>query len=96
MRVVLTKEAISDLFEIGEYIRSDNPERAFSFTNELLKQCHSLQKLPLAFPLVYRYANLNIRKKPYKNYLIFYRVQESDIEIIHIIHGARDYDDLLT
>jgi toxin ParE1/3/4 len=31
----------------------------------------------------------------YRDYLIFYRVHEELIEIIHILQGAQDYETLL-
>jgi plasmid stabilization system protein ParE len=32
---------------------------------------------------------------PFGSYLIFYRVGTETIEVVHILHGARDYDPLL-
>ena len=31
----------------------------------------------------------------YRDYLIFYRVREELIEVIRILHGARDYETIL-
>jgi toxin ParE1/3/4 len=51
--------------------------------------------MPLAYPLVPRYESGGIRRRPVGDYLISYRLQDSRIEIVHILHGARDYEALL-
>ncbi|MTJ28487.1 type II toxin-antitoxin system RelE/ParE family toxin [Aphanizomenon sp. UHCC 0183] len=33
--------------------------------------------------------------KNFKDYLIFYKVQEEQVEILRVLHGARDLEDLL-
>lgn len=96
MKVVLTAEALSDLERIGDYIAQDNPLRARSFVAELLGKARGLADLPEGFPLVPRFAHLGIRPRLYGNYLIFYRVDAQQITVIHILHGARDYEVLLS
>ena len=36
-----------------------------------------------------------IRRKVYGNYLIFYWVVSDAVEILHVLHGARDYAQIL-
>jgi len=96
MRVVITDAARADLIEIGEFIRPHNPKRAESFVDELLDRCEALADMPRAFPLVPRYEHYGIRRYVYRDYLIFYRVLENLVEVIHILHGARDYEALLS
>ncbi|MBF0321788.1 MAG: type II toxin-antitoxin system RelE/ParE family toxin [Magnetococcales bacterium] len=95
MRVVITNAAKADLVEIGEFIRPHNPTRAATFVDELLDRCAALADKPRAYALVPRYERHGIRRYAYRDYLIFYRIAEDLVEIIHIIHGARDYDSLL-
>jgi plasmid stabilization system protein ParE len=45
--------------------------------------------------LVPRYEHHGIRRRPFGSYLIFYRVGTEAIEVVHILHGARDYEPLL-
>jgi toxin ParE1/3/4 len=47
------------------------------------------------YPLVPRHGHLGIRRRPFGNYLIFYRVGANAIEVVHVLHGARDYERLL-
>ena len=35
------------------------------------------------------------RIKDFKDYLIFYRIQDNNVEILRVFHGARDLADIL-
>lgn len=39
--------------------------------------------------------NRGVRRRPHGNYLIFYRVTPESVEVLHILHGARDYEAVL-
>jgi len=51
--------------------------------------------MPKGFPLVPRYEHLGIRRRVHGNYAIFYRVESKQMMVIHILHGARDYEAIL-
>jgi toxin ParE1/3/4 len=95
MRVVITAAAKADLLAIRRYIEADNPNRAVSFVEELLDRCLALADTPRAYPLVPRYEHFGIRRCVHGNYLIFYRLQPEQIEVIHILQVARDIEALL-
>ncbi len=95
MRVVVSAEAEADLDEIASYIAEQNVATAVNFAHELRQTCEALADAPRGYPLVPRYEHLGIRRRPFGNYLIFYRVGPAAIEIVHILHGARDYEPLL-
>jgi len=48
-----------------------------------------------AFPLLQRHEETGIRRRVVGNYLIFYYVLKDCVEVIHILHGARDYEAIL-
>jgi addiction module RelE/StbE family toxin len=95
MRVVITAAAKADLLAIRRYIEADNPTRAVSFVEELLNRCLALADTPRAYPLVPRYERFGIRRCVHGNYLIFYRLRPEQIEVIHVLQGARDIEVLL-
>ena len=95
MKVVVTDSAKLDLVGIGDYIRPHNPDRAASFVEELLDHCQALSELPSRHPLVPRYEHHGIRRCVHADYLIFYRVGTKRVEVVHILHGAQDYEPLL-
>jgi plasmid stabilization system protein ParE len=95
MRVVITAAAKADLLAIRRIIGADNPNRAVSFVEELLDRCLALADTPRAYPLVPRYERFGIRRFVHGDDLIFYRLQPEQIEIIHVLQGARDIEVLL-
>jgi toxin ParE1/3/4 len=95
MKVIVTEEAEADLEAIGDYIAADNPRRAISFVAELRSRCHGLGDMPEAFPVVPRYERQGIRRRVHGNYLIFYRIEPSQVVILHVLNAAMDYDRVL-
>lgn len=95
MIVFITAEAEADLERIGDHIAKDNPQRAISFIHELVDRCERLAETPRGFALIPRYEHTGVRRRPYGNYLIFYRVSEDRIEILHILNGAQDFENIL-
>jgi plasmid stabilization system protein ParE len=96
MIVVITDEAEANLEALGDWIAADNPLRAITFVQTLRQTCLALADMPLAFPLVPRYASDGVRWRPYRDYLIFYRVTEEAVEILHVLHAAQDYERILS
>lgn len=95
MIVAFTEEAEADLERIGDHIAEDNPDRAVSFVGELVACCQRLADAPRGYPLVPRYRLNGVRRRPYGRYLIFYRVGAERIDILHVLHGAQDYETIL-
>ena len=95
MKVVLTREARDDLEQIGDHIAEKSPTRARSFVRELLGAARGIGHTPRAFQQVERYARFGVRRRVHGAYLIFYRIDGDDVSILHILHGARDYEALL-
>lgn len=95
MKVVFSTQARTGLRDIALFIARDSADHAVAFVRELRQQAEELGNMPRAFPLVPRYAHLGLRRRPFRDYLIFYRIEHDRIAIIHILHGARDYETLL-
>jgi len=95
VKVVVTDAALADLLQIGHAIGADNPARAETFVADLHDRCMRLADTPRAFPLLPRWEDRGIRRRPFGDYLIFYRVSGQAVEILHVLHGARDYEKIL-
>lgn len=95
MTVRYTSEARADLIEIGAWIAEDSPRRSETFVQELMAACNALSEMPRRFQLVPGHKESGIRRRPYGNYLIFYWIHEDTVEILHILHGARDYEKIV-
>lgn len=92
MKVVITEPAEDDIREIGDYIRQDSPAAALRLVDGLLKACTELALHPNRYPPA---SGLDLRRRPHGSYLIFYRVG-SIIEVVRILHAARDWTHLLS
>lgn len=95
MNVRLTGSAETELEAIVDYIAATNPERAMRLLSELRAACEGLSDMPERFQLVPRYEEARIRRRVHGDYLIFYRVAPEAVDILHILHGAMDYERLL-
>ncbi|MGX1101518.1 type II toxin-antitoxin system RelE/ParE family toxin [Amorphus sp. MBR-141] len=95
MKVVITQAAWDNMLHIGAWIKSDNPARADTFVAELHAQCEALGHAPKGYPLVPGWEHLGIRRRPFGDYLIFYRIAHERIEVLHVVHGARAYERIL-
>lgn len=95
MKVVLSAAAKADLIEIGDYIAAGSCQRARTFVDELVACCRQLATMPRAFPLVMPEKAAGVRRRPYRDCVIFYRIEGETVQVLHVLHGARDQDWLL-
>ena len=95
MRLSFTESALSDLDEIAEYIAQDHPNSAASFVKELLAVCERLTLAPMGYIAIGNANGRVIRMRPHKRYLIFYTVTDETVEVVHVLHGSRDYARIL-
>jgi toxin ParE1/3/4 len=95
MVVIVTGPAEAELEHIADHIAARNPVRALTFVRELRDKCEALADAPRAYPLVPRYEHFGIRRRPHGDYLIFYRIGVDAIHIVHILHGAQNYEPIL-
>jgi plasmid stabilization system protein ParE len=95
MKVDITSAAEADLEAIADYIARDNPVRALSFVRELYERCLIIAEMPEAWPIVPRYEHHGIRRRVHGRYLIFYRLNNDRITILHVLNGAMDVEALL-
>jgi toxin ParE1/3/4 len=95
MKVDITSAAEADLEGIADYIARDNPVRAVSFVRELYERCLDIADMPAAWPIVPRYEHHRIHRRVNGRYLIFYRVGDDRITILHVLNGAMDVEAIL-
>jgi plasmid stabilization system protein ParE len=89
-QVSLTPQAERDLERIGQYIARDSVQAARTFFGQLMLEAKSLKRSPRRGFTVRRQPE--IRKLVFKNYLIFYKIFETEgrVEILRFWHSARD------
>ena len=90
MNIVWTEPAVDSLQAIHDYIARDNAFYAGLFTQRLIEIAESLQDLPERGRLVPEAGNADMRELLFQHYRIIYRLRAEIIEILAIVHGARD------
>jgi len=94
-RVKITPEAHFDLETIAEIIARDNLERALSFTYELEEACYELADHPERFALLKGHETEKVRRRVFGNYLIIYRMNETDVDVLRIVNSVMDLNEVL-
>ena len=88
--VRISAEAEADLDAIWLYIANDSPINADRFLERLVTTLTTtLSTLPLAGRTREEFE-AGLRSFPVESYIAFYRVRNNTVEIVRIIHGARD------
>lgn len=99
-RISIRPAASVDLDQHVAYLNQNNPEAAMRFFDAARQTFAALARMP-GIGRTYRTGEdetQDIRRwavKGFKNYLIFYRSDDTEIEIIRILHAAQDLDRLL-
>jgi toxin ParE1/3/4 len=92
-RVQFTIQAGRDLEEIEAFISMDNPDAAARLLLSIREKCALLSQQPQLGKSRFELWK-ELRGFPVGNYLIFYRPSAEGIEVIRILHGARDIPEL--
>ena len=90
----LKPEAEADIANIALYIAAENPSAARRWLDNIELRCRNLGETPglgVARPDV----RPDLRMFPVGNYVILYRPIEAGVEIVRVLHGARQWQDLL-
>ena len=92
--VDITAVAESDVDEIWEYLAQDDPDAATAFVLRLEEQINTLERFPERCPLVRENELLGTayRHLVYGNYRTIFKIIESRVIIMRVLHGARLLD----
>ncbi len=91
----VTRAAEADLLEIWTYLFEKSPEAADRIVDEITDKYDLLCQFP---SMGRRRAELgaHYRSFPVGNYVIFYRVMDTRLEISRVLHGARDLNSIFS
>ena len=98
-RIRIRPQAERDLDDLVAYIARDNRDAAFRFLDAARRTFEQLAATP-DLGILWNFAHPSLadvrawRIGRFRNYLIFYRALEDAIEVIRILHGARDIESL--
>ena len=90
MTLVWTEPAVAALAAIRDFIGRDNPFYAGVFAERLILAAESLHELPERGRVVPELSRGDVRELLFQRYRIIYRLRPDGVEILIIVHGARD------
>lgn len=92
-KIVRTPAAVRDLAAIADYIAAGNLTAALDFYDEIDRLLTMIAQYPEVGEAVH-HLSPGLRRFTLGNYLLFYRPVDDEIELIRVLHGGRDIDQL--
>ncbi|NVM66288.1 addiction module RelE/StbE family toxin [Mucilaginibacter sp. SG538B] len=93
VNIVITESAYDDLLDIETYISQDSELIARNFINKIFDKIDQLYKYPTSGKFVPEIADRSIRELLLNKYRIIYQiVDDKNINVLRIVHGARLLD----
>jgi toxin ParE1/3/4 len=98
-KITKTPQAKEDLLELADYLARHNVDAALRFLDAAEAAFELLVGMPEIGTLCRfkapQAAGLRVWSiKDFENYLVFYRPTDTGIDVIRVIHGARDIEAL--
>ena len=91
-----SKIAKDDLFNIFDIIYQDKPSVAIEYIFKLEEYIELLESNPkMGIECKYKNINKDCRILIYENYLIFYKINNNDINIMRILNSRINYTKLI-
>jgi toxin ParE1/3/4 len=97
--VFRSPQARADLLEISAFIAGDSAASSSRFFDAAERCFRQLSRFPelgtvAEFSSFHLHGLRRWRIKGFENYLVFYRPVEDGVEIVRVLHGARDVETL--
>jgi toxin ParE1/3/4 len=89
LSVVRTDQAETDLAEILDYAEERSPQAAERLARAIDDTCTLLSQLPL-MGRTREELSPGLRSVVIEQYVLFYRATATAVEVVRILHGARD------
>lgn len=90
-----SQTAWDDVDQIVEFIAQDSPTYAVAFIRQARDLARSLKHYPNRGRMVPEISVAAIRELPLGSHRMIYRVSEDTVDVLGIVHGARDLTALL-
>lgn len=89
--VIWTVSAFKDLQNIVAFISDDSSVYAMSFYEDVMDKAQTLKEFPHRGRIVPEVDDPNMRELFIHRYRLIYQINNENIIITTLIHGARDY-----
>ncbi|MEK7274588.1 MAG: type II toxin-antitoxin system RelE/ParE family toxin [Candidatus Desantisbacteria bacterium] len=91
-KVIWSPSALRDVDSIAEFIARDSVDRSALFITRLFEATDRLQRFPLSGRVIPEINNQACREIIYGAYRVMYRLEEGDVWITGVMHGARNWN----
>ena len=95
----LLPEAAEDLKNIADYIAGTlcAPQAAADFVEELAEKLETVCAFPESCPIIANeyVKDKSLRKLIVRNYIAFYKATESEVIVVRVLYGLRNFKDIL-
>lgn len=93
MRLIISPTAVQDLKRLSDYFLAHNVEFGEQLFQEFNRKCQNLTKFP---KMGRAYPNIapSLRGVPLDGYIIFYRATETELEIVRVVSGRQNLEDV--
>ncbi|MFI5381875.1 MAG: type II toxin-antitoxin system RelE/ParE family toxin [Tepidisphaerales bacterium] len=89
-RILWTEIAYEDLHEAYRYIARDSVNYAAAFSERVLQTVSTLDAFPFGGRMVPEFGDTTVRETYVGRHRLIYKVTENAIQVLALIHGARD------
>lgn len=90
-RILRRPRAAADIAEVWDYIAEDSPMQADAWVDRLDARLHVLVTQPL-MGRARQELMPGLRSLPFGRYVIFYQLLNDGIDVVRVLHSARDID----
>lgn len=91
-KITWSPSAIDDINSIADFISRDSPDNAALFIDRIIESTNQLKDFPFSGRIIPEIDNELCREIIYGAYRIMYKIENDDIWITGIVHGARDWN----
>lgn len=92
-RILKRPQAEADIDDLWWHIAQENPDAADRLLDTIAERCHALAHFPY-IGISQEELMPALRSLPVGNYLLYYLPLDDGIEVVRVLHGARDIDAL--
>ncbi|MDF2921112.1 MAG: addiction module toxin, RelE/StbE family [Paenibacillaceae bacterium] len=90
--IIWTETASNDLERAVDYIYLDSPSYALSFLSDVMERVKTLDVFPYRGRLVPEVNDDHVREIFIHRYRLIYQVEEDQIVILTLVHGAMNWN----
>ena len=94
MHAIFSDRSLDDLREIHDFVSRSSEAAADLLIDELITRSEELPLIRRHYAVVEGYEREGVRRRNVRTWAIFYRENYSYVDIIRIVHGGRDVDEL--